>query len=407
MPTHNPHLARALGKLAESGTSPFSLGLHHIMSAAKLSRDLETNLYFTTDSLHRISKFRPKQGDVIVSGLPRSGLTPILRALDALKRGTPPAAFSFDEREALADRVMWIENDFEPWHSLTSPINSPGSKPWSGRLLRTHMPVLSALHGDPCPRGVSPMYKAVVVLRDPADVRVSWFRHLRRIYKRFHPDDAAQFDYGLKLDDFAKLPVPRSASIIQDQYPENQIHEALKFLNSPQICIVFYEELLIDARRVVERLATFCDWNAGNHDLIDSVAAAIEDDESAHPKWGRKRGSSGAGMSHFSPASLRFIEQMWISRVRVNFNQFISYDSLYRQLTQQIYPLPVHLSKHQSSGSQPRISPRNSASSGLIRGLSGFLSSSRRSSMDESNPSLHSAPSYQNLMCVLGFVANV
>ena len=129
------------------------------------------------------------------------------------------------------------------------------------------------------------MYRAVVVLRDPADVRVSWFRHLRRIHKRFHPDDAAQFDYSLKLDHFATIPAPRAASIIQDQYPENLIAEALKYPHSPQICVVFYEELLIDARNVVDRLAMFTGWGANNIDLIDKIAAAIEDDEQAHPKW--------------------------------------------------------------------------------------------------------------------------
>jgi len=123
---------------------------------------------------------------------------------------------------------------------------------------------------------------------------------------------------------------------------------------------------------------------------------------------GHKRGSSGAGITHFSPTSLRYLDHAWFTRVRVNFNQYVSYESLYRLNTQQIYPLPVRGGVHSkrssaaTTGNKP--SPRNSLTSGgtgLIRGISSLVllssAASRKSSMDESVPSLLSTSSYQNI----------
>jgi len=253
--------------------------------------------------------------------------------------------------------------------SATSATGAP-----SGRLLKSHMTLKAALHGDPCPRGARPMYKAVVVLRDPADVRVSWFRHMRRLHRHFHPDDAAGFDFAVKLDQLAQAPAPRASSIVDDQFPEHVVAEALRALHSPQVCVVFYEELMIDARRVVERLARFTGWGQDDADLADDVARALEDDELAHPKWGRRRGASGSALKYFSPASQRFIEDRWDFIVRMRFNAFPTYEELYTQLTGQPYPLPSARAlqlrtPHSSMGSQGG-SRRNSGMGSMSRLLS-------------------------------------
>jgi len=383
MPTHNPFVARLLAAFEERGESPFRVTAH--LDAESLSRDLETKVYFTPQCLARMARFRPRVDDVIVTGVPRSGLSPVLRILDALRRGVPPASqFSFEAREALADAASWIEH--EPMLNLASPISAGGGAA-RGRLLRTHMPLVAALHGEPCPRGVRPMWKAVVVLRDPCDVRVSWFRHLRRSFKHFHPDEAARFDYALKLDDFARLPAPRASSILDGQFPEDAIAEALRYLSSPQVCIVLYEELLIDARSVVERLARFSGWGGEDERLRDEIARGLEDDATAHPKWGLKKGSSGAGLLHLSPAAQRFIDDVWFRRVRLAQQHMRSYDAVYRDLTGQVYPLPVRpplARKRMSRGAN-----KSGGSGGILRGLSGLMGgSSRRGSADDSDPQL-------------------
>jgi hypothetical protein len=115
------------------------------------------------------------------------------------------------------------------------------------------------------------------------------------------------------------------------------------------------------------------------------VANAIEDDDSCHPKWGKKRGSGGAGITRFSAQSLRTLDELWGLQIRIKSPLFTTYDALYRSQTDQIYPLPTRpLQDPRNSGNKPNGTSKNGTGTGSLRSMLGGsgVSSSRKASLE-------------------------
>ena len=136
--------------------------------------------------------YRPMEGDIIVCGPVRSGQTPILQALDCFRSGT----FTRDQHSVL-DRVGYL--GWDDWDSLElSDITR-----LRHRILKSHQELKAAFGGSlaPAPRGSRPTYRVIATLRHPADLRMSYFRHLRRMFRKLNPE--MNFDRFANLDEFA------------------------------------------------------------------------------------------------------------------------------------------------------------------------------------------------------------
>jgi len=102
----------------------------------------------------------------------------VAHVLDSLKYGT------YTPLATLQDRVTWQEaiysKDFPP----------PGLQ----RVIRTHLP-LKRFFEPHMNKGQAPC-KIIVVLRDPLDIRVSWYRLVRRLAKKLADGytEASEFD---------------------------------------------------------------------------------------------------------------------------------------------------------------------------------------------------------------------
>jgi len=140
-------------------------------------------LYVSSQALSRLLSFSPHRHDVVVCGCVRSGQTPVLAVLDAL-RGSLHGDLSLS--------TAWVENA----ESLNVEVP---------RLIKTHMGADQVLEaGHEC--------KVVCVVRDPADLRVSWFRHTRRLFRKVAKAQPDLFDSLFNFDLFSKQPMPNLGS---------------------------------------------------------------------------------------------------------------------------------------------------------------------------------------------------
>jgi hypothetical protein len=260
-PTSNPHVLRRL-----AAASPWAARVNvDTLSVEQLARCVD-RVYVSSSSQSRLTAFRPRRTDVVVCGSVRSGQSAVLQALDNLR-----GSFSQDLSEATA----WVEN------ADTLNIEVP-------RLFKTHMRADRVLEaGDfAC--------KVVVCVRDPADVAVSWFRHVRRLHSKLS-HAKMPFDQRTNLQAFSRIALPELPGGF-GATPEEHVAAGMRALESKSshdVCIVFYEDLLENPRAVVQRLSDFTSWGRPR---VDFTVGRLTRDRS-FPRLGGKRGATGFGQS--------------------------------------------------------------------------------------------------------------
>jgi len=182
-------------------------------------------------------------------------------------------------------------------------------------------------------------------LRDPLDIRISWFRHCRRIH-RHTAKDPTEFDrvYSTNANAFAHVSLATFGMDVNasELHYENFVLEVCQAAaaNPTNLLIVFYEELLKKPHRLVERLAEFTRWGRDDLDLIDTISAALTRD-ACHPIAGHRQGSSGAGHLDFDEESMCFIDDFWDSFIRSSFPAYRSYEVMFETCTALTYPLLI------------------------------------------------------------------
>jgi len=326
-PTSNPFVLYALCSIRSSPWTSRSL---HLIDPTQLSCSLETTVYADSNSLVHALQFVPRPGDTIVTGTFRSGQTPLLQVVASLQQGR------LVTKEALLECVDWLEAAHPP----RAPSFHRHDR--GGRLIKTHLPLRTAFGGvvaSVCGRDEAPPFRVIVILRDPIDVRLSWFRHVRRVYRKFHADGTAgmmassgdnqQFDAHIHVDDFASVHLyasnPNLSMFRMSTWDyEHFVNETIKPVledHNPQILLVHYEELLLDPRAFVQRVAEFLGIMASSAELIDTIASAIAADpdfprtfapsSSSDGAEGHRVGCSGEGRKAFSRESLRRLDYKW------------------------------------------------------------------------------------------------
>jgi hypothetical protein len=101
LPTTNPHVLYALCNTQENPWSAHKMAC--FKSPEQLSACLE-NVYTTTANISAQTAFSPRNNDVIVCGMNRTGQTPVLQILAALKTG------KIVPKERLLLEIEWIES---------------------------------------------------------------------------------------------------------------------------------------------------------------------------------------------------------------------------------------------------------------------------------------------------------
>jgi len=247
------------------------------------------------------------------------------------------------------DSVTWVEG---PFHAPSADSTR--------RILKTHLPITHAVKGD---TGRIMPHKVIIVLRDPVDTRLSWFRHVRRIAKKH----SHMQPINMKLIDFLSVPIPIPNVNVRDNIdgkePEYFIASALQHDYPENVLIVFYEEFFRDPVRLVEKIARFTDYMGEEKDvkraatsdddelaplsesetkqqteLVTDIAAAIINDAD-HPNAQKRNGSSGQGAICFPPKAFELFDNIWESTIVAKKGQpkMQSYQQLYISKTNDRY----------------------------------------------------------------------
>jgi len=316
--TRNPFLRRAWTTIP----NPLANRSLRSLSPAMLSAIVD-NMSITTVSVRQSLLHRKQDGDVFVVGPQRVGQTPIVHMLASLRAG---AVVSVD---ALPDHVLWIES------TLCNGVLPPSSEP---RIIKTHLHLRTVFQSL---KTLNPKYKYVVVLREPLDIRVSWFRHCRRIYMHTAPDPS-EFDrvFFKGADHFSAVSLSTyGVEVDVGLSYESYVHEVLQAasVNPTNLLVVFAEEALARPTAVAAKLAEFTRWGRGNDELIDAVGLAVASDD-CHPSRGVRKGASGAGAADFNEDSTCTIDNMWDRLIRSFNPAFHSYEALYETMTGTNYP---------------------------------------------------------------------
>jgi len=337
MIVRSPFLQRCIDLCTRRGENPFKDRNFKQLSASHLTAVMEKLLY-SQNSILLALRFMPGKSDVTIVGMPRSGMTVrafarayganplgqvVARLVDSLKHGVYAPLVS------LPDRVVWPEAIY------CTDLPAPGQQ----RIIRTHLPLKRFFepHMNKGKPGSAPC-KIVVVLRDPLDMRVSWYRLVRRLAKKLAAGFTVpgEFDSVYNLDAFVDA---ASAAVSLDAKEDDMIAEGIyvqlsKLLRSPDVLIVFYEDVVKRPDIVVRDLARFTEL--GSPDAVDKILSALKKDE-AHPMSGRRVGCCGAGAGLFSNASQRKLDAHW-DRLVGPLVKAASYEAFYEAVTSREYP---------------------------------------------------------------------
>lgn len=352
-PTTNPFLLYALCH----EENPWTFRNLHSISPKQISNSLES-VYCSARSLNKSLRFHPKKGDVIVNGVIRCGQTPFLHCLAMLKYG------KIIQKENLLSLVDWIEASNQP--SPQTPTNS------GNRLIKSHLPLRTCFGGviSPSPRGCTPEFRVIVVLRNPYDIRLSWFRHLRRVFKKFNPLE--NFDAYFDFEDFKDISLYASNPHVSPHFPvnldyENYVAEIIKpafYEASAQIHVFFYEEFLLEPLKVVKKLAEITGFSETNNELHHQISEYLMKDENFPIGFASadrmRHGSSGQGRASFDPRTISKLEVKWRDTLlkystRSNFSD---YDSLVFKTSTILQRPPKLISRsmmYQTSKTKPAI----------------------------------------------------
>jgi len=188
------------------------------------------------------------------------------------------------------------------------------------------------------------IFTVIIPLRDPCRVLESWFRHLSNVYEH---TEGKSFLFGQA--DFKRF-CPGSFNPAHYQMGEDYerfIAMVLSIMNLPNVCVVFYEDLLTDAKSVFARLAEFTGFGRGDSDLIEEVATLITED-------GLKQEFKLEPV--FSEDFIQTRERKWCENVQYSKSplKVKNYYDMYEKITGHRYELP----KFQTTiaGTKPRLS---------------------------------------------------
>ncbi|KAH9258134.1 hypothetical protein BASA81_003697 [Batrachochytrium salamandrivorans] len=323
LPTTNPFLLQILCGLT---TNPWQSRTDtRLQTPEQLSGCLES-AYMKPRALVTARLFRPKDGDVIVCGCIRSGQTPVLQILAGLR------AQATISKTELLKHVSWIESTNSSYQAELEN---------GKRILKTHLSLRAVFGGQILSeKQFKRRFKVVCMLRDPSDIRLSWFRHLRRVYKKFN--DVAKFDQTYTTEQFAGIKLyntdaNKSSMFEHDRDYEDFVFETLSGANALQnptrILVCFYEELLVNPHEFVKRIAQFMHKDEDlDYDLLDRISQSLLNSPD-FPKgfFASKHsrvGSSGKARLQFSPKSLMLQHQEWRTRQSLFNSPYSSYEEL-------------------------------------------------------------------------------
>lgn len=255
------------------------------------------NAFFSPASLKRAMSYHPAVGDVVIASPPRTGQTPILTIVDQLllfkpadeKAKADASGGDLEETaETLSGRIPWIES--LAFDNIPPPPNVDGR-----RVFKTHLS-LSALK-----MYMKPGVKYITVFRHPVDLRLSFFRHLRKIHIVARDQDNPQlFDDFYSVDDFVRVPIApfqaaQSSGHVKLSAQSNKVaaelfdspdahvyeHEIVGWLNEEranpkQILIVFYEELIFHPEKLIQKIAQFLDAKRPDYERVSLMLKGWE-----------------------------------------------------------------------------------------------------------------------------------
>ena len=363
-----------LRAMLEGEKEPWKNRALHLMTPHQMSSIVE-GLYCSTASMHAAVAYRPLPMDCVVCGVPRSGQSPVIQVLCSLN-----AKKLIENQIDLVESVTWLEGAY----TNAKMLHQPGQH-LDRRILKTYLPIRMAIGGDASHSSFSRMhesFRGIVVLRNPFDLRLSWFRHVRRVFNKYNP--TLNFDQHFRLDDFAKVtrgalqPVMRAMFDFGDDY-EHYVLDVLKtyeaqLRNPRHILIVFYEEILTNPLAFVRRVAEHVDMESNkgiDEQLIQAIVDSIES-SALNPQSGKRTGSGSFGRETFSSKSVDYINSRWLDVVGVSFRDYSTYEQLYEAMTNSKYPFKNYQFSTQSvrKSSAPRMStsgPRGSSLLGFFR----------------------------------------
>ena len=248
-----------------------------LMSPQQILKLMDESMY-SNESMMRGTRFKPKDGDVMVCSPPQSGVGHVMAMIDVIRtEGAVVDAKGL--RKKVKDQVPWIEHRRHDGKAFEDMLD-----PQEGlfRMFRTTMTAHS-LEGR---IELHPKTKFIAVLRDPLDLRLSWFRYLQEEYEAETHDPAkkAQFGEIFTADHFALEPIAmlrcstRKKEDSQDEDYENNVVGWWQLRTHPNVLIVFYEEMLHDAGRFARRIAHFLDVHMSD-ELQRSVVESVTTDK--------------------------------------------------------------------------------------------------------------------------------
>jgi hypothetical protein len=200
--------------------------------------------------------YQPRPTDVVITTTPKAGTTWMQQICHQLRSD---GDMTYDE---ISTVVPWIELALDQNQDLEAPQWNAAAEA-SGRL-----PRLFKTHAwaDHCP----PFLKTIVVLRNPNDVLVSFYKFFSGWF--FEPG-------SIPLDAFAEefwLARGVPTSKMQNASYFHHLVSWYDRRNDPGVLVVFFEDLKEDLRQQVERVATFISTEQHNFNRPELVEKAVE-----------------------------------------------------------------------------------------------------------------------------------
>ena len=275
---------------------------HNYNNLVKVIHQNVMNLYSTSFEIARARSDAKTYSheDIIVVSPARTGQYPVLLALDSI--------LSEDEENDLeriicnmTKRIQWIESNL-------NEEDDPGFIYKSGRrVFKTHLNFELFLNKTNNQNQPGP--KLIVILRDPSDLRFSWFRHIQAIFKHCK----VSFPSPLTQDDFAVV----TPSAFQKEPPdldyESFLTACLKHSKNDQCLFLFYEDLIAKPEFVYEKLAVFMNVDfIANKKMLSNLIKRV----SIQVKIGGGGKTIFSPRSSFSSEKQEYIKKTWDEKFR-------------------------------------------------------------------------------------------
>lgn len=208
--------------------------------------------------LHGLA-YKPRANDVGLSTSPKAGTTWVQQICHQIRCAatSPETCMEFDE---ISTVVPWIELAFDQGQDLEAD-QAPFGHADLPRLFKTHC------WYNHCPR----FPKTIVVLRDPCDVLLSFYRFFEGWF--FEPN-------SIDIETFANefwlaRGVPDDTKMQNASYFVHLISWYERRQDEAAVLIVFYEDLISDLDRQVRRIAKFLSNEHHNFETEQVIQHAV------------------------------------------------------------------------------------------------------------------------------------